>query len=226
MSGWWAGVRICGFALNILMGVVTADNIRDGIDRVMPQAEVTFEAVQTFLEKALHCGKFALNTTTAGIVAAQLYNIYVGERAIKEMKKMGTHLKRIAESLDSAHSRGDSFPLAVYNFVLSKIRSHQASKIPHYFFIYNPDTDWHPKFDRLIESDPLPLNFCGYYKDLDFLCALLLQVLRPQMGPDAVFHILIPSKGALLIADPLKLPPGLGPLRIEGELGNGGQQYV
>jgi hypothetical protein len=145
MSGWWAGVRICGFALNILMGVVTADNIRDGIDRVMPQAEVTFEAVQTFLEKALHCGKFALNTTTAGIVAAQLYNIYVGERAIKEMKKMGTHLKRIAESLDSAHSRGDSFPLAVYNFVLSKIRSHQASKIPHYFFIYNPETDWHPK---------------------------------------------------------------------------------
>jgi len=114
------------------------------------------------------------------------------------------------------------------HFVDSEIRRYQFEKDGHYFFIYNPGTEWYPKFDQLAKSNPLPVGFCGYFHNLELLCGLLHHVLRPSLGPDAVFHILVPSNGPLIMPDPVLFPAAIGKLHIKGELDavNNGCPYV
>jgi hypothetical protein len=114
----------------------------------------------------------------------------------------------------------------VYELVKTEIRKSSQKKGNHYFFVFNPGTNWHPKFDELNNANPLPQEYCGYYRDLDKLCAFLVRVLRPALGQDAFFHILIPALETLFILDPLRFPPAIGHLRLKGELDTRGKSYV
>jgi hypothetical protein len=84
---------------------------------------------------------------------------------------------------------------------------------------------WHAKFDELNHENPSSQGYCGYYRDLDMLCALMVHVLRPALGEDASFHILMPALGPLCILDPLRFPPAIGHLRLKGELDTASNAY-
>jgi hypothetical protein len=95
------------------------------------------------------------------------------------------------------------------------------------FFILHPSTQWHPKFARLCEENPLPEGFLGTFTNLDVLIALIQHVLRPAFGPKMLFTILIPNETSSTLLLPqrkkgdtelLMLPRGIGALRFKSEL--------
>ena len=60
------------------------------------------------------------------------------------------------------------------------------------------------------------------------MCGILQYVVRPAVGPDVIFHVLIPSNGPIFIHEPLVFPSAIGKLHITGELEaiNNGCPYV
>lgn len=106
------------------------------------------------------------------------------------------------------------------------IEKHQEEKVPHYFFIFNQGTEWQPKFDDLNRTDPLGPHYLGYSHDLDELVDFLTSTARPQLGPNAIFHILIPVVSQLAITESLTFPDEMGPFRVSGQIGEGGMPIV
>lgn len=59
--------------------------------------------------------------------------------------------------------------------------------------VQQPSTEWHPKFDDINRADPLGPRYIGYSHDLDKLIDFLVGAARPRLGPEAIFHIRIPT---------------------------------
>lgn len=155
----------------------------------------------------------------------------MGRRAIEELGKISSHLETIARTMTANSSFGDFFPQHVFEFVnaeISRYKSENEDKSLHLFFVYNPGTEWYPKFDALRKANPLPPTFSGCYYNLELLCGILQYVVRPAVGPDAIFHILIPSNVPVFFHEPLVFPSAIGKLHITGELEtvNNGYPYI
>ncbi|KAL3494678.1 hypothetical protein BJX62DRAFT_233969 [Aspergillus germanicus] len=123
-------------------------------------------------------------------------------------------------------TRAETNSPATSTDVRSMIEKHQEDKTPHYFFVFNQSTTWHPKFDDIKRADPLGEQFLGYYHDLDVLVDFIVSTARPRLGPEPVIHILIPTISQLAITESLTLPEGVGPLRVDGQLGESGLPMV
>lgn len=212
----------------------------------------SLQTLTSALEKLRAQNKIEMVTNALGqMVFLGCLNIKIGQQAIAELKKIGSGLEQIAATMTAQASFGDSFPQHVYDFVEAEMRLFgyegkqtalssflkrlfnvlvglwsEDKKEMHYFWVYSPGTDWHPKFRKLLRDKPLAENFCGFTHDLDWLCAALVQTYRPKLGPEARFHILIPSLGPLCIADPLRFPAEIGKCTVKGELNNAGHPYV
>lgn len=69
-------------------------------------------------------------------------------------------------------------------------------------------------------------RFIGYFDNLNTLTGSM-QVVRKLVGPDADFHILLPTTELTVLKDPLSFPPEVYPLTLVGELHSrtGGAYY-
>jgi len=163
--------------------------------------------------------RFHAQGLIANAVATSL-TLYMGRDAVRELRRIGGYLQRIATAMESKLSFGEPFPQHIFNFVKAEMSKSEVSgsDIKHLFFVFNPGTEWHPRFDALRREDPLPEGFCGYYNNLEVLCGILRRVTRPAVGPQPVFHLLIPSLGPFVLAEPVVFPNDIGKLVIKGEL--------
>ena len=169
-----------------------------------------------------------LRTFTNSHVSGQIKDtgaLNLGHSAIAQIRRLADpaqhtadSLNKIADNVSSENSRGDTFPGYVYKFVRSMIDKHRNEQAPHYFFVFNPSTTWHPEFDDRNRRYPLGDRFLGYNHDLDQLVAFIVDVARPRLGPFPVVHILIPTISRLAITEALTFPHAIGPFRVTGDL--------
>jgi hypothetical protein len=123
----------------------------------------------------------------AGLIANALsttLTLFNGRQAIEELRKIFSHLETIARTMTANSSFGDFFPQHVFEFVnaeISRYKSENEDKSLHLFFVYNPGTEWYPKFDALRKANPLLSAFSGCYHNLELLCGILQYVVRPAV---------------------------------------------
>ncbi|KAG4273756.1 hypothetical protein FPRO04_01397 [Fusarium proliferatum] len=91
----------------------------------------------------------------------------------------------------------------------------------HFFYIWNPDTDWYPDFEGRQRDDPLGPNFGGYHHDLATICVRMRadrQALVETAGDNSnvVFHLIIPTYYPIVIDTPIVFAAELFPLTITG----------
>jgi len=173
---------------------------------------------------------------TVGAYAALLscaIQFFYGREAIAQLRKMNEHLGRSADAAWGRFSFGDEFPQHVYEFVRNEMKKSirrnppkEKGAITECFFVFNKGNQWWGKFESLCEKDALPDGFFGSFTDLDILIALIRDVLRPAMGPEMVFTILMPAQSNTLSTQPVMLPCGIGPLHFKGELQENGEPCV
>ena len=119
-------------------------------------------------------------------------------------------------------------------------------------FVYHQGTDWHALFAELVDQDndvssnvlvsntlsesnqmaPTSVTkkstprLLGLFDDLNALTAAM-QIIRKIVGPEAGFHILMPTTELTMLPELRAFPPDVQPLFLEGELhsGTGGPYY-
>lgn len=172
------------------------------------------------------------NTDVSGqIVSAK--SLLLGSAAVADIKRLANQEENIAGSLGrttdnmySENSRDDKLPGHVYSFVQSMIEKHRDEISPHYFFVFNPSTTWHPEFDNLNLRTPIGDCFLGYHHDLDQLVAFIAEIARPKLGSKPIMHILIPTTSHIAITQSLTFPRAMGSFRITGQLSDSGLPFV
>ncbi|KAJ6783735.1 hypothetical protein PWT90_08624 [Aphanocladium album] len=159
---------------------------------------------------------------------------------LDEVRIMSGHLGGIREELwrsnlltSSGGSGKDGFAEVVHNFVAMEAAKEQFAN--DHFFVWNPDTSWHPAFYAKLRQSPLPSTFRGESDSLDRLCVAmraLRQAFREQDGngtsapSPATFHILMPSWYNINMTESLHFPDYILPLRLVGATHDGGNPLV
>ncbi|UKZ77115.1 hypothetical protein TrVFT333_004833 [Trichoderma virens FT-333] len=158
------------------------------------------------------------------------------EQLLEEVKQVNHNLANIREELwrtnvlTSSGGAGKSgFAEIVYNFV--DMEAGRAQYKNDCFFVWHPDTPWHPAFYAKAKDTPLPATFLGESDCLDRLC-IAMKALRQGMREqgndpsDVTFHVLIPSWYNITLTDPLHFPDEVLPLRLVGPKHDGGKPLV
>ncbi|KAK5659728.1 hypothetical protein OQA88_939 [Cercophora sp. LCS_1] len=164
--------------------------------------------------------------TNAGALLTSTAAVYYIKKMAEHTGRIADNLERIGDHIRSSNLRGDNFPAHCHSYVRSMMEKHRDEPAPHYFFIFNQSTEWQPKFDDINRAEPLGPHYLGYSHDLDGLVDFLVGTARPRLGPEAIFHILIPTVTQLAITESLTFPDQMGPFRVSGQLGEGGIPYV
>jgi len=144
------------------------------------------------------------------------------------IKRVGSRLEAIQGELAKgivAKVQGwerDGFGSHVYRFVRNEMAAHRQSHRTHFFYVWNPDTDWYQTFEERQREEPLGSNFGGYHTDLGTICLWMSRnrhVLREttSYGTEAVFHLLIPAYCPIVTDQPIIFHQSLFPLVITGQ---------
>jgi hypothetical protein len=157
------------------------------------------------------------------------------EQMLLEIKQVNQNLENIREELwrinvlTSSGGAGKSgFAEVVYNFV--DMEAGRGQYKDDCFFIWHPDTSWHPAFYAKVKETPLPSTFIGESDSLDQLC-IAMKAIRKGMREQGkkkmpTFHILISSWYNIAVMEPLHFPDKLLPLRLVGPKHDGGKPLV
>ena len=165
------------------------------------------------------CGQLAAFSTFAAAVC-QI------KRLADRTERVAGFMKGIEQNLTSSHIRGAYFLEHVHSYVRLLIERHSSDTVPHYVTVFNNSDLWHPKFADIQRRDSLGPTYLGHKADLDELCAFLAEEVRPQVGPVAVLHILMPTAGPLSLEEAIRFPEAMRPFEIDGQTGDGGAKFV
>ncbi|KAL4723582.1 hypothetical protein ACLX1H_009220 [Fusarium chlamydosporum] len=113
-------------------------------------------------------------------------------QAAQAINRVGASLEAIRSELaitNVMHVQGwgeGGFGAYVYRFVRNEMASvdgtrGDADDIPHFFYVWHPDNDWHPSFEECQAEAPLGPNFGGYHYELPTIC------LRMRADREALF---------------------------------------
>ncbi|KAF5261935.1 hypothetical protein FOXYS1_7356 [Fusarium oxysporum] len=91
----------------------------------------------------------------------------------------------------------------------------------HFFYVWNPDSDWYPDFEGRQREDPLGPNFGGYHHDLATICVRMRADRRALIATtednnNVVFHLIIPTYYPIVVDTPIIFAAELFPLTIIG----------
>ncbi|KAH7480923.1 hypothetical protein FOMA001_g8722 [Fusarium oxysporum f. sp. matthiolae] len=91
----------------------------------------------------------------------------------------------------------------------------------HFFYVWNPDSDWYPDFEGRQGEDPLGPNFGGYHHDLATICVRMRADRRALIATtednnNVVFHLIIPTYYPIVVDTPIIFATELFPLTIIG----------
>ncbi|KAL7901520.1 hypothetical protein HDV63DRAFT_395051 [Trichoderma sp. SZMC 28014] len=159
------------------------------------------------------------------------------EQMVLEIKQVNQNLGNIREELwrtnvltSSGGAGKGGFAEVVHNFV--SMEAGRGQYKDDCFFVWHPDTSWHPAFYAKVKEMPLPATFMGESDSLDRLC-IAMKAIRQGMkeqGKDpektCTFHILIPAWYNIAVTDPLRFPDEILPLRLVGPKHDGGKSLV
>ncbi|KAI1052964.1 hypothetical protein LB506_009945 [Fusarium annulatum] len=147
----------------------------------------------------------------------------------QSIKRIGASLDGIKDELaisNIARVQGwadDGFGTYVHRFVRNEMASvmGRTNGESHFFYVWNPDTDWYPDFEGRQRDDPLGPNFGGYHHDLATICARMRadkRALTDTSGENnnAVFHLIIPTYYPIVMDTPIVFATELFPLTITG----------
>ncbi|KAF5535765.1 hypothetical protein FMEXI_10671 [Fusarium mexicanum] len=147
----------------------------------------------------------------------------------QSIKRIGASLDGIKDELaisNIARVQGwadDGFGTYVHCFVRNEMAPVEGAKKEesHFFYVWNPDTDWYPAFERRQGEDPLGPNFGGYHHDLATICVRMRadrQALIETTGDNSnvTFHLIIPTYYPIVIDTPIAFAAELFPLTITG----------
>jgi hypothetical protein len=186
-------------------------NLFDDIRRSLP-------AVKVMVEAAMYVAGFKIFLDAAG-VAAKCAQVYQGRQIIRELRLMRQEMQA-----QTALESPEKFATHVYKYINMKTKEVSESG-KDLFFLYHPDTDWHPEFFYLVQNKPLKGNFIGLSENLDALCIWMhwIRTVLTSMtkgGHRVRFHLLIPAYRPFIIREPLAFSDFLQPLCIHGLIHN------
>lgn len=155
------------------------------------------------------------------------------KEVLGQFQKINQNLSGIHEELMKRNilaSSGGSgelgFARTVYSFISMHIM--KATGTNDLFFLWHPDTSWHPVFYDMIAEKPLPESYCGESDNLDKLC-ILMKTIRQIMGPTGkkpVFHLLIPAWYGIPWSEAARFPDEILPLHVVGPTHHMGRPLV
>ncbi|KAH0841122.1 hypothetical protein AYO21_06611 [Fonsecaea monophora] len=200
-------------SLNEIPGLVNkAEKIANAVQKAMP-------AVKILASHAKYLAGFQGFFIAAG-APAQIIQVFQGQQIIAELRGIRRELEAQTR-LDAP----EKFAVHVHGYIDMMTKSTAKSGKKHLYFVYHPDTDWHPYFCRLVEKKPMANNFFGMAENLDTLC-IWMRYLRAlfarsgEWGKDPVFHLLMPTYRQLHIEEPLAFADALQPLCLHGFVHN------
>ncbi|KAF5674263.1 hypothetical protein FDENT_10071 [Fusarium denticulatum] len=147
----------------------------------------------------------------------------------QSIKRIGASLDAIKDELAISNIAkvqgwaGDGFGTYVHRFVQNEMAPVEGRTMgeSHFFYVWNPDTDWYPDFERRQREDPLGPNFGGYHHDLATICVRMRAdrqalLATAEDNNNAVFHLIIPTYYPIVIDTPIVFAAELFPLTITG----------
>lgn len=207
------------------------NNVEEGaaaIKKFVPSLQVASQSVCDSVKIFTY---FNMIATTAGL-GATLVLTYQG---IQALNLIATNLKELSNqaAAQTALKAQRVFGDTVHKFVRQRLGETQDDyEVDHWFFVYHPDTDWHPQFYHLLEEKHPGRRFAGYGNQIDTIFAFMLaarirQTERAEEKSKAGktvkpvrIHLLIPAYQPILIAEKLRIPEELGDFVIEGQIHN------
>ncbi|KAI3333441.1 hypothetical protein F4824DRAFT_242439 [Ustulina deusta] len=202
------------------------NKVADNVNKFTPSMQVM---VKSFADSAKIFTYFSSIATAAGIGA----NIILAYQGIQVLQLLEHHLKDMATSLaaQTALIAQQDFPRYVHDMIRERIiQTSLDSDCNHWFFVYHPDNDWYPGFFRIVQSEPIGPEFCGYTNQIDTAFAFMLAArARIRKNERQAFkkgrtinptklHLLIPAYQSLLILEALKIPEEIGDFVMEGRI--------
>ncbi|KAK2036376.1 hypothetical protein LZ31DRAFT_422614, partial [Colletotrichum somersetense] len=177
-----------------------------------------FNSTPTFIEY--------FQTAALGTVSLALLDL------ANSIRKVGASLEAIRSELaisNVARVQGwdnGGFGAYVHRFVQNEMAAvggipGDADHEHHFFYLWHPDSDWYPAFERRQTSEPLGPAFGGYHHDLATICLRMRSdrkalIATTDHGHAAVFHLIIPAYYPLVIDRPVTFAHELLPLVITG----------
>ncbi|KAM6488121.1 hypothetical protein HDV62DRAFT_13555 [Trichoderma sp. SZMC 28011] len=147
---------------------------------------------------------------------------------VKAIERVGASLDGIRSELaisnvSKIQGWGDGgFGAYVHSFVQNEMTVvHGAGDEHRFFYVWHPDTDWHPRFEERQREEPLGASFGGYHNDLATICMRMRAdrealIKTTEYGRAAIFHLIIPAYYPLVIDHPIAFSRGLLPLIVTG----------
>ncbi|KAI1009476.1 hypothetical protein LB504_003147 [Fusarium proliferatum] len=159
-------------------------------EKAAAQKELTYKEMQEAIPKVLELIEQkeirlvtnAFNSTpqfvtyfqSAAVGAVPLILLDVAQ----SIKRIGASLDGIKDELaisNMAKVQGwadDGFGTYVHRFVRNEMAPAEGltNGESHFFYVWNPDTDWYPDFEEKQREDPLGPSFGGYHHDLATIC--------------------------------------------------------
>ncbi|KAF2398333.1 hypothetical protein EJ06DRAFT_532085 [Trichodelitschia bisporula] len=199
-----------------------ATNLKDNIKAIRDASGAIKHALPTVKIVASHAvflANFNAFIGAAGVVA-QFIQVYQGQQVITELRNIRQEL-----AVQTALDAPEKFAKQVYKYVAMKAAETAGAQPRHFYFLYHPDTDWHPTFFELVENKPLPDSFYGMSENLDALCVWMrfvrvMLAKQRSWGREAVFVLLVPAYRPFHIQEPLDFAEVLHPLIIHGMIHN------
>ncbi|TVY67206.1 hypothetical protein Focb16_v011066 [Fusarium oxysporum f. sp. cubense] len=147
----------------------------------------------------------------------------------QSIRRIGSSLNEIKAELaisNIARVQGwadDGFGTYVHRFVRNEMAPAEGRTKGerHFFYVWNPDSDWYPDFEGRQREDPLGPNFGGYHHDLATICVRMRADRRALIATtednnNVVFHLIIPTYYPIVIDTPIVFAAELFPLTITG----------
>ncbi|KKZ66810.1 hypothetical protein EMCG_07499 [[Emmonsia] crescens] len=197
----------------------TGDAVRQGI----PSIQTCAESLAVFFKRKNAFDLFSAFLNGIRVVA-QFVEVLQGPSALEEI---GHNIHRELEAQTGLRAP-KTFAKQVHKVIMHQTSLLHEDGIPHFYFLYHPDTDWHGYFFDIVSQKPLPRNLLGVSENLDALCLWMI-FLRQYLDRDdnrkVRFHLIIPAYRPMFIKDPLIFPNKLFPLTVQG-LKHDSKEYV
>ncbi|KAF4452450.1 hypothetical protein F53441_4730 [Fusarium austroafricanum] len=191
------------------------------------------EIIKLIEKKEIRVVSNAFNSNPSFITSFEMAAIATISLVLLDTAKS---IERIGAGLDGIRSElaienvsrvrgwsGDGFGGYVHLFVKNEMASVHDTEgdEKHFFYVWNPDSDWYPNFEERQKYDPLGPSFGGYHHDLPTICLRMRAdrqalITTTDYGHTAVFHLIIPAYYPLAIDTPISFARELLPLAITG----------
>lgn len=197
-------------AVTSIVGVTSALRGSQAASRLQNVAQEMNESLKTMSENA---------EVSTNLKHQEIFPQLVYEFALDQISLAGSR-----HELDLANNDNLRERMRMLDGRPSSLVRASRKKVANYYFVFQPATDWHPRFNNMMREQHLP-GFVGCTNSLEALGPYLIEF-RKLVGPEPILHILLPSAHMYVVEEELIIPADLQPLRFTGQVHSKGSPYV